>query len=165
VGLIRLLNEDAQVRVFYDRREGSIHGLLSVRDRDGHYLLEKAITRSGQASATLSSWRQGLSPCPYGDFNLWLVPNNPGQSAGATGVGEFYPIDNTGDRRTIRAPQNQRLVRREIGLHEENSLPGSRGCIVLVYHFDWLRWSDIAMSQRERLARAGEPPCLPLIVL
>jgi hypothetical protein len=144
---------------FFDRNEHTILGRFSIRKHTGEYVVEKLIARSGQHGYTKSSWNRGKSPIPYGRFNLHTTPNNRGQEAGAFGIGEFYPIDTQGDRLTIRDPENYRRKRMEIGLHEENGLPGSAGCIVIVYHSDWLLVREFLRSV------ADEHPTLPVEVL
>lgn len=148
-----------EYRAFYDRQDGSYYGKFSIRHRDGDFVVEKLICRSGQPGHTHTSWTVARSPIPYGSFNLNTKPNNYGQLAGARGIGECFPVDNCGDRYTIYDPKNKRRKRTEICLHEENAIPGSLGCIVVVYHQDWLRVRDFLRGLSARL------PVIPLEVL
>jgi hypothetical protein len=126
-------------KAYFDRSTKTIEGRFSILHSDGRYVIEKARVRSGQKGWTHSSWTRGKSPIPFGVFNLYTKPTNVGQVAGAKGVGEFFPVDNQGDRRTIRHPDyGNRYARFDIGLHEENALQGSAGCIVVVDHLEWI---------------------------
>lgn len=140
-----------EYRAFFDRKDGSLSGKFSIRAKDGEYLFEKLFARSGQVGFLHTSWANGESPIPYGQFTLNTRPNNLGQSAGATGIGEAFPIDNQGDRNTIADPTNKRRKRAGICLHEENAIPGTRGCIAIVYHEDWLRVRDWLRNLSDRL--------------
>lgn len=125
-------------KAFFDRSKTTINGRFSIRAADGEYIIRRAAARSGQRGYTQTSWERGRSPVPFGVYNLYTDPNNEGQVAGKTGIGEFFPIDNQGDRRTIKeldVPEPR--YRLEIGLHEENGYPGSAGCIVIVNNMDW----------------------------
>lgn len=145
-------------RAFFDRNVNHILGRFSIRDRRGDYVVEKVYVRSGQVGHTRTDWARGKSPIPFGSYNLHTVPNNRGQVAGVSGIGEFFPIDNQGDRYTIKG-QHRGQKRLEIGLHEENSYAGSAGCIVVVYHSDWLRIRDFLRNI------SHEYPSIPLEVL
>lgn len=129
---------------FFDRAKTSIAGLFSIRKKDGVYLLEKALVRSGQNGYTQPpSWRSGKSPIPFNyevgtrELYLWTKPINPGLDAGATGIGESYAISdslNYQDWIYGRGPgQSRNLIR----LHGENKYPGSAGCIVVVDKAVW----------------------------
>lgn len=150
---------DHEYTAFFDRNVNTILGRFSIRDKKGNYIVEKLVARSGQVGHTGTSWTRGKSPIPFGRYNLNTMPNNKGQFAGVSGIGEFFPIDNMGDRLTIRDPENFRRKRLEIGLHEENGYAGSAGCIVIVYHSEWLRVRDFLRSLHP------EHPVIPLEVL
>jgi hypothetical protein len=154
------MSETPEYRAFYDRVPHSILGKFSIRHRSGDFLVTQAVTRSGQAGHTQTSWVRGKSPIPYGEYRLYLHPNNVGMKAGRTGIGEFYPISNQPDQATILNPLNKKQKRTEIGLHQENALPGSAGCIVVVFETDWL---DI----RRKLAEIREQgyDYIPLAVM
>ena len=149
----------APYTAFYDRNLHTILGKFSIRAADGTYIVEKLVARSGIPGYSKTDWIRGKSPVPWGEFNLSTVPNNIGQVAGKTGIGECFPVDNEGDRMTIRNPENKRQRRLEICVHEENAIPGSAGCIVIVFHSDWLRVRDFLRSIQE------EHPVIPLKVL
>jgi len=122
-------------------------GRFSIRHKSGEYIVEKILARSGQPGFAETSWVTTKSPCPYGDFNLYTASQNVGQLAGERGIGECFPIDNQGDMVTICDPKNRKRKRKGICLHEENGIPGSEGCIVIVYHDEWLRVKDWLKSQ------------------
>lgn len=137
------------MKAFFDRNLDSIEGFFTIQDELGNKLVDRVPARSGQAGHTRTSWKIAKSPIPFGKFNLHLKPNNQGQKAGAKGIGEFYPIDNQGDRMTILSPAGSRK-RTEIGLHEENIFKGSSGCIVIVSHQDWLKVQKVLGDLRVR---------------
>lgn len=140
----------ASFTIFFDRRDGDIEGLFSIRWEDGSYAFEKLQARSGQRGHTHTNWENGLSPIPYGNFFLNSPANNIGQRAGATGIGECFPIDNQGDRLTIVNPDNHGQRRQEICLHEENKFPGTRGCVAIVREKDWLAVRDFLHAHQGR---------------
>ena len=154
-----MIIETPEYRAFFDRTDGSLGGKFSIRARDGEYLFEKIFVRSGQVGFLHTSWTQGESPIPFGSYHLNTRPNNRGAIAGAKGIGEAFPIDNQGDRNTIIDPTNKRRKRGGICLHEENAIPGTRGCIAVVYHADWLRVKDWLHGISDRLV------AIPLEVL
>lgn len=116
---------------YYDRNYDTIEGLFTIQNSKGEKLFERLPTRSGQVAWTDTSWERGKSPIPYGSFKLWLDSYNKGTRAGARGIGEFFPISTEEDRHTIYSA-GRRRKRTAIGLHEENTIPGSAGCIVLL---------------------------------
>lgn len=151
---------------YFKRGITSFEGVFTIQRSENGQVVEKPIdrvrARSGGASYFNREWIRGKSPIPRGDFNLWLKPNNKGAKAGATGIGEFYPICNKGDRYTIietPCPAGQKpRIREEIGLHDENAIPGSAGCIVIVYESDFWRVSkllqEIGKTQESILLKA-----------
>jgi hypothetical protein len=52
------------IRIFYDRRKGSIEGFLTVIDATGKKLLDKLPARSGQNGYTETNWMPAKSPIP-----------------------------------------------------------------------------------------------------
>jgi hypothetical protein len=154
-----MIAEYKEYKAFYDRSRKSVEGRFSIRRTNGDYIVEKFRARSGQNGFSNTSWTRGRSPVPFGAFNLYTKPNNIGEVAGKTGIGEAFPIDNKGDRLTIANEKNPYIVRREIMLHEENAYKGSAGCIVIVDHADWVFIRDWLKGIN------AEYPVIPLEVL
>ncbi|MCS6267755.1 MAG: hypothetical protein H2174_09345 [Vampirovibrio sp.] len=127
------------IRVFYDRRKGSIDGFLTVIDATtGKKLLDKLPARSGQNGYTETNWVPAKSPIPLWqpqvNYYLHLTPIENGEvfPKTASGIGLFFPISTH--------PHNPDLIeqgknrRWHMGLHPENAYPGSAGCIVLLWN-------------------------------
>jgi len=128
------------VKAYFDRNKASINGWLTVQTGNGDKLIDRVEARSGQAGHTNSSWTRAKSPIPFstevGQLYLYTRANNQGQEAGATGIGEAYPIDTQSDKMTIKESGGRR-IRTEIMVHQENKRKGSAGCIVIVGDADW----------------------------
>lgn len=121
-------------RLFYDRREGSIEGLLTLNriEDDGTItpVFKQLKARSGQWWYRNTSWRRGKSPCPYGDHLISTRPEPLQMEPVGT---RFFPICTSPSApRRIQHPTNPALYRMHIGLHRENKYPGSLGCPVIV---------------------------------
>lgn len=136
---------------FYDRRLGTIEGLFTIQETDHNGTTDKVFerlhSRSGQRRFANSDWVRGGSPIPYTlaipkERPYWLWTHSLGRDtlAGATGIGEFFPIS-TGDEPAIIQGDGNRK-REAVGLHGENQWPGSAGCIVIVRERDFLRVRD-----------------------
>jgi hypothetical protein len=120
------------INAFFKRDPNSIEGLFTLQE-NGEPIFKRLRARSGQAGFTKTNWNRGKSPIPFGNYLLWLdSPLDIGKRAGAKGIGEFYNISSTTDNRRIIANPGGIEKRWDIGLHAENSYPGSAGCIVLV---------------------------------
>ena len=123
----------SNIRAFYDRGK-SIEGAFTIQAHDDNIttkVFNRVHTRSGQRGHENTSWRRSKSPIPYGDLWLWTHSINRGMKPGKTGIGEFFFISSDkSDPLVISRGEGQ--VRRAIGLHAENALPGSAGCIVVV---------------------------------
>ena len=123
---------------YFDRSFKNIEGKFTIHEYDPETKVTKApfrqmAARSGQKGYEASSWTRGKSPIPFGEYFLWLQPKDRGTEPGARGIGEFYPISNKQDNpRLISNRDREEQERWDIGLHKENALPGSAGCIVLV---------------------------------
>lgn len=128
------------MKAYFDRNKASVNGWFTVQDGNGDKLINRVEARSGQAGHTATSWTRGKSPIPFStsvkQYYLYTTPNNKGQKAGATGIGEAYPVDTEGDKYTIKEKYGV-LLRQEIMVHQENSFKGSAGCIVIVDNDDW----------------------------
>lgn len=126
------------IRAFYDRQPGTITGAFTLQSGTVK-LFDRLPARSGQRGHEGTSWIRGKSPIPFGEMRLWLSSLNRGQMAGERGIGEFFPISSGDNRRLIAwrelgegpAPGGTG-ERWDVGLHPENALPGSLGCIVLL---------------------------------
>lgn len=119
---------------YFDRNHTTIEGLFTLQQIEGGKvvkLFERLPARSGQAGFTNTNWERSKSPIPFGEHALWLKPMNVGQWAGRTGIGEFFHIGTVSDPLVITDGRADH-IRRAVGLHPENSLPGSSGCIVLL---------------------------------
>lgn len=146
---------------YFDRNEKSIEGAFTLRtiERDPakpeNFKIVKEFSRlparSGLRGSEKTSWERGSSPIPWTrNANVDVVKKNPlqfpeclwiwlrlvlqaGQWAGSTGIGEFRYISSGLTNPTIiQSPSKPSLVRRDIGIHPENSRAGSLGCIVLL---------------------------------
>jgi hypothetical protein len=141
-------------RAFLDRNTTNINCLFTIQDEKGVKFINRMPCTSGQQSTfkaaskfssgsekwhyyqNWSRWNGGkglASPIPFsvraGKFRLWTKAINKGLKAGATGIGEFYPISTGDNPRLIQDPANPSQFRYDIGLHPENMLPGTLGCI------------------------------------
>ena len=127
------------IRVFYDRRKGSIDGFLTVIDATtGKKLLDKLPARSGQNGYTETNWVPAKSPIPHWqpkvDYYLHLTPIHNGDDfpTQTSGIGLFFPIStHQHNPDLIEQGRNRRW---HVGLHPENAYPGSAGCIVLLWN-------------------------------
>jgi hypothetical protein len=128
-----------EYRAYFDRKIGSTMGRFSIRHKEGEYLLENILARSGQDGFLKSSWLAVKSPIPYGSYNLYTLSENIACRAGERGIGEYFPIDNQGDRLTVCDPKNKKRKRKGLCLHEDDGQPGTEGRIMIIYHVDWLR--------------------------
>lgn len=123
------------IKAFYDRNKDSIDGvftLIKVEDNLAVKLFDRLPARSGQNGHANTDWVRGKSPIPFGKHELSLNSVSKREWAGATGVGEFFPISSPGFFRKIEDPKNKYNFRLDIGLHPENNFKGSAGCIVLL---------------------------------
>jgi len=127
------------IRVFYDRRKGSIDGFLTVIDATtGKKLLDKLPARSGQNGYTETNWVPAKSPIPLWqpqvNYYLHLTPIENGTvfPTTASGIGLFFPISTHPYNPDLIEQGNNR--RWHVGLHPENAYPGSAGCIVLLWN-------------------------------
>ena len=144
---------DISYTAFFDRDTTTVDGWFTIQEfnrKTGRVtkLINRVAARSGQAGYTDTDWVTGQSPIPRGTHTLYTAPLNKGQDAGATGIGEFYPIDNCGDRTSIWTA-NRRFRRLNIGLHEENKWRGSAGCVVIVKDKDWEKVKQIIATMRK----------------
>ena len=128
------------MKAYFDRNKASINGWFTVQTGNGEKLINRVEARSGQSGHTNNSWTRGKSPIPFStevvQYYLYTRPNNQGQEAGATGIGEAYPIDTQADKMTVKE-KNGKRIRTEIMVHQENKWAGSAGCIVIVNDDDW----------------------------
>lgn len=132
-----------EVKVFVKRSKDDFTCVLTIQEYENNKLVRKAFDRipcrSGSPYWTpkMGEWVRKKSPIPVGKFNLNLQPTNVGMKPGKTGMGEFFPIDSEGDAYTIKG-KGKGQIREEIGLHAENAIPGSLGCVVVLNqgHFD-----------------------------
>lgn len=126
-----------KIKAYFNRHESTIEGVFTLQaaDKNGkiQMLFHQLPARSGQKGYTHTSWERNKSPIPYGEHRLWLKSVNPGTFPTTPGgIGEFYPISNTSDRRVIANKLDPNERRLDIGLHPENAYAGSAGCIVLL---------------------------------
>lgn len=130
-------------QVFFERRPNTVEGALTVVGSDGSKPFNRVPARSGARGYTGKNtlWVRGKSPCPPGVYNLWTSANNRGKIAGLRGIGEAFPVDNKGDKFTILGDAPGQ-IREEVMIHEENSIVGSAGCIVIVSHTQWLKFLE-----------------------
>jgi hypothetical protein len=153
-------------RAFYDRQDHTIAGFFTLQvtqDGETTKLFDKLPARSGQNGFTSTDWVRSKSPIPKGGYFLWLRPLNKGQWAGERGIGEFFHISSSkDDPLIIHGPAGQQRV--GVGLHPENKLPGSAGCIVLLADSEERR-KVITELFALLVALGGEKDCLELTVL
>lgn len=136
-------------KAYYDRRDDTMDGLFTLQKTENNAIVPityrgqimdfvRFQARSGQRMFSKTDGITGKSPIPKGKWHLWLNPLNKGQAPGQTGVGEFFPISSSLENSSILECSN--IQRIGIGLHKENALPGSAGCIVLLHHRSELEW-------------------------
>lgn len=128
----------SELRVIRDRK--SFNGTLSYT-HNGVSIGDIKI-RTGAANQLESSeWLRGISGIPIGDFWLWktkkLIQQYGDLDATEREIGRFYPISTYAhDHKTIWN-QDKSRKREEIGLHDENGIKGSAGCIVVIDNVLW----------------------------
>jgi hypothetical protein len=165
----------APFTLYVDRNPNSIEGRLTLQPDvtqikantliDDNTPFIRLPIRSGQKGYEGTSWVRGKSPIPFGQFRLWLQPLSRGVLPGKTGIGEFYPISSSvKDKRLLQHTHNKHFIRQDIGLHRENALPGSAGCVVLVANTpEESRLIDRLFDFLTQLGKSFE--WLPVIVL
>ena len=128
----------SELRVIRDRK--SFNGTLSYT-HNGVSIGDIKIRTGAPNQLESSEWLRGISGCPIGDFFLWNIKKYIQQyndlDATEREIGRFYPISTYAhDHKTIWN-QNKSRKREEIGLHDENGIAGSAGCIVVVLNPLW----------------------------
>lgn len=130
------------IAAYFKRNANSIDGQFTIQKVENGIvkpIFKRIHVRSGQAGFTKTHWVRKKSPIPAGlEYWIHLQPVGEGTHAGATGIGEFWPISNSRTNvqhiiepgpKPVGVPINERW---DIGLHEENKWDGSAGCIVIV---------------------------------
>lgn len=139
--------ETHSVTAYFDKDPKSIDGrfTLQIVERSTGKVVEKIAklpASSGQRSGIGQDWLRGKSGIPfckqrengtYIPFVLWLRRTKQfGQHPQSRGIGEFYPISSGLDNsRVIKDPNGTSQERWDIGLHGNNAIAGSAGCVVL----------------------------------
>lgn len=130
---------------FFKRPKDSIFGVFTltktIYDDEGEVigkpvkLLDKVPASSGQQRAVFNLYKQGgLGPIPYGNWYIHCKKDvSRGVKPGAKGIGWFFPVSDSPLETLFRKILN----RMDIGVHCDNSIQGSAGCVVLKYwqHF------------------------------
>ena len=135
-----------EYKFFFKRYVDRIDGLLTFQDKNAKPVFQRVPSRSGQSGYTDTSWVRGMSPIPLGKHYLFLNPLNKGLRADDNGIGLFFPIGSRKNSTTIWSI-NRFAKRTAIGLHEENTKPGSAGCVVVLTNQEeleqeWLEMCD-----------------------
>lgn len=125
---------DCPYRAFYKRDLNSIDGVFTILNRHtGEKIFSRLPARSGQRGYTQYDWTRGKAPIPRGQHYIhFQTPKQKDRWPGRTGIGEFWSISNQLDNPRLIRDKKTGLYRYDIGIHPENSFPGSAGCIVLV---------------------------------
>jgi hypothetical protein len=128
----------SEIRVIRDRKGGT--GTLSYT-HNGINIGDIKIRTGAANQLENSEWLRGISGIPIGDFWLWnkkgyiQQPND--LDATEKEIGRFYPLSTYAhDHRTIWN-QDKSKKREEIGLHDENGIKGSAGCVVVILNPLW----------------------------
>lgn len=127
-------------RAFYKRDPKSIDGQFTIQKTTGNKtfkIFERIYSRSGQKGYTSTDWVRAKSPVPRRDLWLWTHSINVGAKPGKTGIGEFFFISSDPQNPLIIVDEKTAKNRSAVGLHAENALPGSAGCIVVVSQRDF----------------------------
>ncbi len=121
-------------RAFFDRKKG----LFTLQDSNGP-IFKQLRARSGQRGFDSTNWVRGKSPIPWssvaGTYYLWIDAPVSKDAALPTGrgIGQFFQISNQPENRNLIQNPLGKETREAIGLHPENGIPGSVGCIVLLH--------------------------------
>lgn len=126
----------APYTIWFKRNPARVDGQLTINGNDGKMIFTRLHARSGQEGWTKTSWTSSKSPIPYskeikGDLRLWLHPRQKDQWAGATGIGEFWPISSQDSDDVFIWSLDGKKFRKVIGGHPDNKWKGSAGCVVL----------------------------------
>lgn len=121
--------------LYVDRRPGSIYGVMTLQYVKGGQAVEvfkRMPFASGQAGfvqgGPVDDWINSRGGTPYGSHYM-STRKEPLQM---TPVGTpFYVMGTERGSRIIRGPQGQ--TRTNIGVHLENNIPGSAGCIAILH--------------------------------
>lgn len=132
---------------YFKRDRDTIYGVFTIQSDTGRKVFDRIKARSGQSAFTDSYWVTGKSPCPPGRFKLYTDSVNQGAKAGRYGIGESFPIGNV--HRDVIQSKSGRSRRTLIRLHEENTYPGSAGCIVIVEEEEWKKVMEFLHSLKE----------------
>lgn len=116
---------------YFDRNYGTVHGAFTLqRVENGliYPVFKRLPAASGQARYTKGDkeWVTGKSPIPMGTH--WLSTKSVPLLLPPVGT-PFYPIGTEPGTDVILGKDGKK--RTAVGLHMENALPGSAGCIVL----------------------------------
>lgn len=127
----------APFTIWFKRFPNRVDGQLTINSTKGENIFTRLHARSGQEGWTKTNWTSSKSPIPYskdvkGDLRLWLRPRQKDQWAGATGIGEFWPISSQDGDDIFIWSLDGKQSRKVIGGHPENKFKGSAGCVVLV---------------------------------
>lgn len=156
--------------LYFDKQVHSIDGALTLQAYDpdtkkARTLFHRMAARSGQKGYEGTDWVRGKSPVPFGRHQIDLHSLKAGKWSDYDGIGEFFKIftDSSNTRRIYDHKRNN-YQRFDIGLHPENTKPGSAGCIVL------LGRNPLERAQVEKLFAvlrgiSDESPVIDLVVL
>lgn len=124
----------APYKLFFKRNiAGKVDGLLTLKADDGRIIFQRMLARTGQNGGYTTSWINGSSGTPVGEWRVWIKPKSPyieqiNQDAGARGIGEFFRISSGDDFMYTINPANFTQKRHALGLHQDNIFKGSLGC-------------------------------------
>lgn len=161
--------------LYFDRKRNAIDGVLTLRKSVRRYLVanncttghtdsvetifEQLPARSGQRGFTETDWVVSKSPIPFGrhwltcaPVPLWMEP-----------VGTpFFMISSKKGTGIINGPDGKK--RTAVGLHLENNLPGSAGCVVLLWDTEERKKAAFALFDYLKKLR-NEEPFIEFVVL
>ena len=97
--------------------------------------------RTGSNANAGTEWVTGKSGCPTGSFWLWndekYIKQPDDLDATGKEIGRFYPISSHLSDICKIYNKDKTAFRSDIGLHDENDIAGSAGCIVVVDNKEW----------------------------
>lgn len=138
------------IKIYVKKKKASFNAILTIAvlNEDGSVNEEKSLRdiacRSGKWNWERNPKITGDDPVPDGKMYLWnkrgyIQQYNDLDAVGGE-IGRFYPIsDNLTNHRLIshKTTPSTKKSRWDIGLHDENSFPGSSGCIVVIDNKDF----------------------------
>lgn len=141
--------------LYFDRTKGTIYGVVSLIKAEGNKAVKvfsRLPARSGSFAGSNDDWIPGRSPIPFGHHwmntapvPLWMEPKGT----------PFFLIGSEKGTGVIIGPNGK--TRTAIGLHLENNIPGSAGCIVLEWDTTEKKKQAFALFSYLKALKSAEP--------